>query len=134
MGQHEVDGAGRRRRVAPRYWHRVRAGTSEDGSSVPGWRTARFDEPNAPLRPNQPAVHISWYEAEAYARWKGRRLPTEAEWEVAALAEPDVTDKSKFREGHKRIYPWGSEPPNPAKCNIDGCVTITPLRETPLLP
>jgi iron(II)-dependent oxidoreductase len=60
-------------RASPAYWRR-------DGSA---WQARRFDRWR-PLDPNAPVQHVSAFEAEAYCRWAGRRLPTEAEWECAA--------------------------------------------------
>jgi iron(II)-dependent oxidoreductase len=85
----------------PLFW--CRAG---DGR----WHEHRFDEA-VPLAPWLPVVHVNWYEAEAYCRWAGRRLPTEVEWEMAATLEPAT--------GRKRRFPWGDEPPTPDRANLD---------------
>ncbi len=89
--------------TAPKHWHRP----EPHGSS---WWTQRFGY-EEPLNPKAPVVHVSWYEADAYARWAGKRLPTEAEWEKAASWDPDT--------GIKRLYPWGDEAPTPAHANLD---------------
>lgn len=57
----------------PRYWRRV------DGE----WQERRFDRWQ-PLDLEEPARHVDWNEAQAYCRWKGRRLPSEVEWQMAA--------------------------------------------------
>ena len=74
------------------------------------WYERRFGVP-CPLQPWHPVVHVNWYEAEAWCRWAGRRLPTEAEWEMAATWEPG--------RGSRRRFPWGDEPPAPRHANLD---------------
>ncbi|MDA2926469.1 SUMF1/EgtB/PvdO family nonheme iron enzyme [Acidobacteria bacterium AH-259-G07] len=90
-----------------------------------GWLRRHFDQ-LVRLEEHAPVIHVNWYEAEAYCNWAGRRLPTEAEWEMVASAEP-APDGNGISE-HKRRYPWGDEPPSPDRANFDsrflGCVDV----------
>lgn len=85
---------------APKYW------TPAEG----GWVTRSMDREGEVER-DHPVVHVSHHEATAYARWAGKRLPTEYEWEVAASWDPSA--------GVALAYPWGDEPATPAHANVD---------------
>jgi len=70
-----------------------------------------------PIAPFLPMVNVNWYEANAYCEWIGRRLPSEAEWELAASASP-TPDGDKFTK-EKRLYPWGDQLPELNAANLN---------------
>lgn len=92
--------------VAPRYWRR------RDGA----WAERCFDR-IVELNPERPIAHVNWFEAQAYCRFAGRRLPSESEWEFAACFPHTGRDKRRF--------PWGSEFPHGALANLDGTQTVS---------
>ena len=83
----------------PMYWERI-----EDKWYVRDFLGIRE------INPNQPVCHVSFYEADAYCKWAGKRLPTEAEWEKAACWNEDKQEKTTF--------PWGNQKPTDEKCNL----------------
>jgi iron(II)-dependent oxidoreductase len=85
---------------APKHWSRT----------ADGW-TTRIMDLVRPLDPARPVCHVCYHEAEAYARFAGKRLPTEAEWEAAASWDAAA--------GTARRYPWGDEAWTPELANLD---------------
>lgn len=80
----------------PLYWRR----------GADGYERRVFDGWH-PIDPNRAMMHVSWFECEAYCRWAGRRLPTEAEWEFAAASRD------------KHTWPWDPRAPDGARANLD---------------
>ncbi len=91
----------------PVYWRREGNGR---------WLRRNFDEWIA-LDERLPVIHVNWHEANAYCRWAGRRLPTEAEWEMAASVASSTKGRSLTE--HKRRYPWGDNFPTSERANLD---------------
>jgi iron(II)-dependent oxidoreductase len=86
--------------AAPKYW----SGAGE------GWITRTMDV-TRPLDLTRPVCHVCYYEAEAFAAWAGKRLPSEFEWEVAASWNPATKRAQNF--------PWGDSPADARSANID---------------
>ena len=86
---------------SPLYWE------VHDGQ----WMIRDFDGLQAAeSKAHEPVSHVSYYEASAYAKWAGKRLPTEAEWEKAACFDPT--------SGEKRVFPWGDTLPDQSETNL----------------
>ncbi|MDQ2938822.1 MAG: SUMF1/EgtB/PvdO family nonheme iron enzyme, partial [Acidobacteriota bacterium] len=73
----------------------------------------------------EPVYHVSYFEASAFAKWAGKRLPTEAEWEKAACFN--------HKAGERRDFPWGNERPDELKANLfeNGLWTVAPIGAFP---
>ena len=84
---------------SPMYWEK-------DGTK---WITKDFAGKRE-INPNEPVCHVSFYEASAYCKWANKRLPTEAEWEKAALWNKEKSVKT--------IFPWGNEKPTSKHANL----------------
>jgi len=84
---------------APMYWKKI------DGE----WMVQDFIG-NRKINPQEPVCHVSFYEADAFCRWAGKRLPSEAEWEKAACWNED--------KQRKTIFPWGDEQPSKKHANL----------------
>jgi len=84
---------------APLYWQKMEG----------YWYKKDFGGLNK-ISPDEPVTNVSYYEADAYSKWAGKRLPTEAEWEKAASWNEDLEKKT--------IYPWGDELPSDHNANL----------------
>ena len=85
--------------TAPQFWER---------DTGIWWRVRFGVRERVPAR--EPVMHVSFHEAQAYAAWAGKRLPTETEWEKAARWDPAT--------GRSRRYPWGDEDPGAGHANL----------------
>ena len=84
---------------APLYWQKIEG----------YWYKKDFGGLNK-ISPDEPVTNVSYYEADAYSKWAGKRIPTEAEWEKAASWNEDLEKKT--------IYPWGDELPSDHTANL----------------
>ncbi|HSA74318.1 MAG TPA: ergothioneine biosynthesis protein EgtB [Nitrososphaeraceae archaeon] len=84
---------------SPLYWQKM------DGY----WYKKDFGGLNR-ISPDEPVTNVSYYEADAYSKWAGKRLPTEEEWEKAASWNEDLKKKT--------LYPWGDELPSNINANL----------------
>jgi iron(II)-dependent oxidoreductase len=86
--------------IAPGYWAR-------DGD---GWINRTMNVTRS-VDATRPVCHVCYFEAEAFAKWDGKRLPTEFEWEAAVSWDPSTQSARRF--------PWGDSDPNSTNANVD---------------
>lgn len=86
--------------TSPKYWQH----------DDEGWSVRTMDCTDR-IAPKDPVCHVCYYEADAFARWAGKRLPTEYEWEIAASWNPET--------GSAQRFPWGETEPNRLLANVD---------------
>jgi gamma-glutamyl hercynylcysteine S-oxide synthase len=91
----------------PVYWQPKRDGV---------WSARRYRTIEE-LAPHQPVMFVAWFEAEAWCRWAGRRLPSEAEWEAAAVGLP-AGNGARLADARRR-WPWGDATPTLDRANLD---------------
>ena len=87
---------------APRYWRQAQSGEQQ------AWAWEFTLAGRCPLDDHRPVRHLSWFEADAYARWAGSRLPTEAEWEMAAQEQG-----LQLKQSHAELWQWTASPYRP---------------------
>ncbi len=86
--------------------------------SMPGWNWATPFGRELPADDDEPAAHVTWFEADAFCRWAGGRLPADAEWVSAAYTEQRASPPAPFVRGRTYPYPSG-ESPDGAQCLED---------------
>lgn len=123
----KAPGTGNIQTLGPNDWWSIVKGAN--------WRQPQGPGSNIKGKENLPVVHVAWYDAVAYCKWAGKRLPSEAEWEYAARAGESTS-----------IYPWGKEHVNAQKANFfqgdfpvkqideDGFLRLAPVKSFPANP